>query len=582
VTKPFSNFLLLLLTVALASGTARAADEAMPGKLLLLKPGKLVKFIAKPATGDTFALPSGGSDPTVGGAELRFFKGDRHDNFDLPVQTAPYGWKGLGNPAGSNGFKYKGHGDTLDPCKVVLIKEKIVKGICKGGRVRLDTPIGSAPVGVLLTVGATPMTYLALYGGTDLTNTDTQLKRKDAPAPPACDCGATDPTEFRFANGVGAGICGNVTDGTTTKTFDCGDIVVGGGNSPVPASTFQDMVNPARLKVQECTGKNLILEPMSLAETGSNLQCTEENCLFAMPLPFILPLTPQSACVYMRVDRPGIGTVQCDTGAANIDMEILGAMFLTGDILPDRCVGGTNPGAYCGPSPAGLRVCLGGGVCTPDPDVQPCPICNPSTGKCNGGPNGMGSLGVSDTYNACAQGSVATPGSAFPTSHDCASPTALFLGDIPIPFELSTGTTVRKAFNSATQPRVFCGFCRDADDTLCFEGDPACPGGTNELHPCFSDAECEQPFEDCQQRSGGAFGPNGGSFRTATELGVPSGSLEDFAPHGGTMAGIFCIPPTFDNIVDASSDLPGPGAVAMPGTLWLSPGGAFVDGPSLP
>ena len=114
--------LLLLLIAALVSGPAPAADEPMPGKLILVQPGRLAKFIAKPAPGDSFALPSGASSPTMGGGELRFFKGNRADTFALPVQPAPLGWRGLGNPAGSKGFKYKGAGTTADPCKVVLIK----------------------------------------------------------------------------------------------------------------------------------------------------------------------------------------------------------------------------------------------------------------------------------------------------------------------------------------------------------------------------------------------------------------------------------------------------------------------------
>jgi hypothetical protein len=341
------------------------------------------------------------------------------------------------------------------------------------------------------------------------------------------------------------------------------------------------MVDPARLSVSECTGKNLIIEKTTLAQTGSNRQCTDLNCLFAPPLPIILPSVPQSACVYMRVSRPGRGTVQCDTGDASIDMDILGAMFLTGDILPNRCSGGTNPGARCG---AGGTVCLGGGTCVADPAVQPCPICNPSTLRCNGGFNGMGSTGVTDTDAPCTPGATLVSGPQFPTSHDCTVSSLVFLGDIPIPFELSTGTTVRKTFSSDTQTRVFCGYCRDADSTLCFEGDPdgSCPSPHGQLHPCFSDDECDQPYEACQQRSNGGFGPNGGSFTTATEIGTPAGSLEDFAPHAGTLSGIFCIPPTYNSIVDASSDLPGPGAVALAGTLQLSPGGAFIDALSLP
>jgi hypothetical protein len=580
VTTSRSASLLILLTVTLASGRAGAADELMPGKLILVKPGRLAKFIGKPAPGGSFALPAGGSAPTTGGGQLRFFKGNRVDTFALPVQAAPLGWKGLGSPAGSKGFKYRGAGTTADPCKVVLIKTRTVKALCRGGAVKFDPP-ATGDVGVLLTVGATPMTYLAVFGGDEISNTASQLKRKDAPAPPSCDCGATDPMEFRFANGVGSGICGNVTDGTVTKTFNCSQMVVGGGNSPVPATVFPDMVNPLRLKVAECTGKNLILESMSAAETGSNLQCSEPGCLFAPPLAFVLPITPQSACIYMRVERAGHGTVQCDSGDASVDMQILGAMYLNGDIMPDRCVGGTNPGARCGTFGLNTFVCLGGGVCTPDPDVQPCPICNPTTGRCNGGTNGMGSTGAVDTDSPCTAGSQAAPGPQFPTSHGCPSSPLNFLGDMPLPFDISTGTTIRRAFDSATQPRAFCGFCRNPD-TLCFEGDPACPGGTNQLHRCSSDGECQPPFGVCQQRSGGAFGPNGSGFRTATEIGTPAGSLEDFAPHPGTLSGFFCISPTFSAIIDASSDLPGPGANSLPGSLQLSPSGAFVDDPSLP
>jgi len=80
--------------------------------------------------------------------------------------------------------------------------------------------------------------------------------------------------------------------------------VVGGGNSPVPATVFPDMVNPLRLKVAECTRKNLILESMSAAETGSDLQCSEPGSLFAPPLAFVPPVTPQSACIYATRPAP--------------------------------------------------------------------------------------------------------------------------------------------------------------------------------------------------------------------------------------------------------------------------------------
>jgi len=63
-----------------------------------------------------------------------------------------------------------------------------------------------------------------------------------------------------------------------------------------------------------------------------------------------------------------------------------------------------------------------------------------------------------------------------------------------------------------------------------------------------------------------------------TEFGVPAGSLVDYAAHDATLVSTFCLPPTFVDIIDAPSDLPGPGAVSFPGRLQLgSPGGAFTD-----
>ena len=36
-----------------------------------------------------------------------------------------------------------------------------------------------------------------------------------------------------------------------------------------------------------------------------------------------------------------------------------------------------------------------------------------------------------------------------------------------------------------------------------------------------------------------------------------------------TLAGIFCVPPSYNGIVDPSAELPGPGAVSLPGTAQL-------------
>ena len=80
-------------------------------------------------------------------------------------------------------------------------------------------------------------------------------------------------------------------------------------------------------------------------------------------------------------------------------------------------------------------------------------------------------------------------------------------------------------------------------------------------------AACSGTFETCEQRNNGAFGPSGGSNRTIVAIGSSSSILG--GPAAGTLVSIFTIRPTFDATVDAAGDLPGPGAVALPGTATL-------------
>jgi hypothetical protein len=109
------------------SATADAADQLIPVRVLVIKPGRLFKFVSK----GTFSLPPGVDNPTVAGGSLCFdatadtVAGGA--TFALPTS----GWKGLGNPAGAKGFKYKGAGSLSDPCKVILLKANVIKGVCK-------------------------------------------------------------------------------------------------------------------------------------------------------------------------------------------------------------------------------------------------------------------------------------------------------------------------------------------------------------------------------------------------------------------------------------------------------------------
>src|SRR5262245_50024819 len=165
-----------LATVLLVPAIAPAADVMAPGKVSIIKPGTLAKFVAKPVSPATFTLPAPNSagDPTTAGAgggsgSLQVFDtvlvGAGENTYALPAAN----WKGLGNPAGSSGYKYKGAGTPGDPCKIVLVKEKVIKAVCKGADVSFALPmVGNEAI--VLSIGATPDRYCAEFGGTLVKN----------------------------------------------------------------------------------------------------------------------------------------------------------------------------------------------------------------------------------------------------------------------------------------------------------------------------------------------------------------------------------------------------------------------------
>jgi len=174
--------LALVVFVAVAAmpvAPAHATDNLVPGKILIVKPQRLLKYIFKPVA--VFPLPPGPNSPLIIVWQwwIRWF------NVWFHFTLIPSQWKGLGNPPGSKGYKYKGAGTLSDPCKVVLVKPKIIKAVCKGPTVTPDPPHpGSIPV----QLGAADLSYryCAEYGGTEIKNDSRLLKRKDAPAPALC------------------------------------------------------------------------------------------------------------------------------------------------------------------------------------------------------------------------------------------------------------------------------------------------------------------------------------------------------------------------------------------------------------
>ena len=169
----------LAAALALWAGPAAAADNLIPGKITVLKPGKLAKFVSK----GTFTLPTGPDAPTTIGGSLAYFDtifGAGSETHLLPQVR----WTGLGNPPGSKGYKYKGSGGAGDACKVVLIKTTVIKGVCKGTDVTITPPL-VGDLGVVLSCGLGTR-YCTAFGGTNIKNQAGLLKRKDADPPLSC------------------------------------------------------------------------------------------------------------------------------------------------------------------------------------------------------------------------------------------------------------------------------------------------------------------------------------------------------------------------------------------------------------
>jgi hypothetical protein len=390
----------------------------------------------------------------------------------------------------------------------------------------------------------------------------------------ACDCGAPDPMQALFRTTDGTGLCGEVVDNNgmsltvnappnDTPGLNCSGLYFGGrGNAvPLPNSVPNNGMSIANVC---CSGTSLFAVGATAEETGSNRNCTSTGCLFGSPLPVINPVNPgTSTCVINRLASPATGDGDCRAGSTTLEAPLLSEIFLAGDSLFNCLIGDTTPpGEQCGSD----AECGPGGLCPTG--IQPCPVCRgvPGSEVCFGGPNnGM----------ACVP-ETTTPGEGYPTSHDCPPNPANTIGSIPISFTLSTGTVERTAKALGT-PRVFCGFCRDVGTeedpgTLCFEGNTRssqCPQPVGVTHPCDSNDDCQEPYEKCEQNQPGAFAPGGGTAQTIRVFGTPAGDVTDRLEHAATLASVFCIPPTFDPIIDSAANLPGPGAVSLPGSSQI-------------
>lgn len=168
----FETFLPTSGSTEISGRRFAAPPGPIPVKVAVIVPGKLFKFVAK----GQFQLPDPAVDnPTVDGATLRFIGASESGAlYTLP----PACWRGLGPGGdGSKGFRCK---DTT--CSVI-VKEKVIKGVCKGDTGSFSLP-ESGPVAIQLTLGAT--NYCAACGGTPRGNPDKIFKQTDCSAPLLC------------------------------------------------------------------------------------------------------------------------------------------------------------------------------------------------------------------------------------------------------------------------------------------------------------------------------------------------------------------------------------------------------------
>jgi hypothetical protein len=381
--------------------------------------------------------------------------------------------------------------------------------------------------------------------------------------------------------------------------LSCGSLYVGGGLNAVPLPIALPGIPTSVTGVTSCNATSgvLALGPKTAAETGSARTCTSGRecsgsgaacvldsdcpasqtcnrpCLFGAPIPVPNAMTPPtSACAVLDVETDASGTATCN-GDVDLSLPVRMDIFLNGDLFTM-----TTPPDIPGPQPCPICVkqCVGGSndqfPCDGDSDCVG-GVCGAST-ACMGGPND----GI-----ACTPESIDLADS-YRTSHDCPSDAMTSLtfasGGVPLDLALTTGqvTTNAADLNPFTGGnRVFCGFCRDSDgaSTLCFEGDTdtfACPAAMPAANgtpvSCTSDADCSDgdEYESCAQRNPGAFSKAASTHISLTGRPAPPSLGGD-----SRLVTSFCVPPTFDHLVELAADFPGPGAIMLQGEVSVSP-----------
>jgi hypothetical protein len=326
---------------------------------------------------------------------------------------------------------------------------------------------------------------------------------------------------LEFTYGTPGGTCGNTLNGSNAliKNLTCGGLNIGGGGSVVAEGLTPDGATSLYALScaaggacdGSCAGSICNIGPTSTPPPLNSTapDCTNTGCNYGTPLPIPNPATPAlSTCALNTWSSPAGGFLDLRTGASTKSVPLNSDVYLTGDPVQPcpKCVAGT------GSCSAGQ----GPGCCDRGPRAGSTCVATSSTGYTRDCPTG----GVGDGTSPCpVTGCTTCP--CTPGGGQCCD--GSHVGPIGVTLSpLTTGPA--SATNSVGR---------------------FCPGQLGGTHAgCFGSTAC----------------------RTINETGSPAGTVLTNQPADATLASVFCIPATSNGLVNGSADLPGPGAVALPGT----------------
>lgn len=180
--------LLAAALVMLASG-AGAVDQPVAGYTLRVGQRGRARFVASSTTDLQLPAPGSSSDPTLVGARLDLFDTRAGGAGAIAVRLGASGWTGLGSPAGSRGYRYRGgRGVPGQPrCQEVVVTQREITAACTGtgAAVPLLLPFTGAAA-LTLTSGDGHARYCAQFGGQVRRNDIRGFRADGAPAPAQC------------------------------------------------------------------------------------------------------------------------------------------------------------------------------------------------------------------------------------------------------------------------------------------------------------------------------------------------------------------------------------------------------------